>query len=175
MKTRLLTLLLLCFCFGCSSPRIITYAHAGAEFDRYRSFSIKPHSKIKELSNKARDTFERVDQLIADQMQSRGYQYSHDPDLIIDYDISTGLSQNTPNQRYDRYSYYWYYPTYDYSVQPQDVEALVEIEMIEAGSKKTVWTGSADLTLKPRRDDNLEKVEQKIVEIFTRFQYAAPE
>ena len=58
---------------------------------------------------------------------------------------------------------------------PQDIEAMVEIEMIDAVSKKTVWTGSADLILKPRRDDNVERIEQHIREIFTRFEYTAPD
>jgi len=111
-------------------------------------------------------------------MNSRGYQLSHDPDLVINYEISTGLSQNTPNipnQYYDPYSYYWYYPNYNYSAPEQDVEAMVQLEMIETSSKKSVWTGSADLVLKPRRKDNLERVEQHILEIFSRFEYTAPE
>ena len=49
---------------------------------------------------------------------------------------------------------------------------MVQIEMIEAGSKRTVWTGSADLILKPRRDDNVERIEQHILEIFSRFEYS---
>lgn len=159
---------------GCSSPRIITYAHASAEFDRYRSFRINPHTEVRELSQRAHETFERLDTLIAGQMKARGYQYSHDPDLLIDYEISTGLSQRTPNQYYDPYSYYWYYPDYSYLAPEQDVEAMIEIEMIEAGSKKTVWTGSADLILKPRRDDNAERIEQQILEIFSRFVHSAP-
>jgi hypothetical protein len=51
---------------------------------------------------------------------------------------------------------------------------MVEIEMIEEATKKTVWTGSADLILKPLRDDNLERIEQQILEIFSRFEYKAP-
>lgn len=160
---------------SCSSPRVISYAHASADFEQYRTFRIKPHSEVQELSEKGHETFERLDKIIAEQMTSRGYQYSHDPDLILDYEVNTGLSQNTPNQYYDRYPYYWYYPTYDYSAPPQDVEAMVEIEMIETATKKTVWTGSADLILKPRRDDNVEKIEQQILEIFSRFGYKAPE
>ena len=165
-------MLVVALLFSCSTPRVITYAHASAEFDRYRSFNIKPHREVAALSRKGHETFQRLDTLIAGQMRAKGYRASHDPDLIIDYEISTGLSQNTPNQYYDRYPYNWYYPTYNYSAPPQDVEAMVEIEMIDGSSKKTVWTGSADLILKPRRNDNLERIEQKILEIFARFQYS---
>lgn len=157
----------------CSSPRIITYAHQTAAFDRYRSFRIQPHTEVRELSRKGHETFERLDTLIAGQLKSRGYQYSLDPDLIVAYEISSGLSQDTPSQYYDRYSY-WYYPSYSYSLPPQDVEAMVEIKMIETATKKTVWTGSVDFTLKPRRDDNIERIEQHILEIFARFEYNAP-
>jgi hypothetical protein len=167
------TLLVATLIFSCSSPRVITYAHASAEFDQYRTFRVKPHTEVEALSRKGHETYQRLDSLIAGQMTARGYQLSHEPDLVIDYEISTGLSQNTPSQYYDRYPYNWYYPTYNYGAPPQDVEAMVEIEMIQRSSKKTVWTGSSDLILKPRRDDNLERIEQHILEIFSRFEYSA--
>lgn len=166
--------ILCCLLISCSSPRVITYAHSSAEFDRYRTFNIKSHSNIQDLSPEGHESFERLDELIADQMMARGYSLSRQPDIVIEYEISSGLSQNTPNQYYDRYSY-WYYPSYSYSAPDQDVEAMIEIEMIDPGMKKTVWTGSADFTLRPRRDDNVEKVEQHIVAIFERFNYSAAE
>lgn len=159
---------------GCSSPRVITYAHSSANFNLYRTFNIKPHTEIQDLSSKGHETYKRLDTLIASQMLARGYNYSHRPDLVIEYEISSGLSQDSPNQYYDRYSY-WYYPSYSYSAPAQDVEAMIEIEMKDPKQKKTVWTGSADFTLKARRRDSVEKIEQLILEIFNRFEYSAKE
>lgn len=156
---------------SCSSPRIITYAHPTADFDRYQSFRIAPHVEIEALSQKGHETYTRLDALIASQLKSRGYQYRNDADLIIEYEISTGLSQDTPHEYYDRYS--WYYPSYSYSAPPQQIEIMVEIQMVDAVRKKTVWTGSADLTLKSRGDNHVERIEQHIVEIFQRFEYTA--
>ena len=153
---------------------MITYAHANADFNSYKTFRIKPHTKIEELSRKGHETYQRLDTLIVSLLKSRGYQYTIDPDLVVEYEISTGLSQDTPNQNYDRYSYSWYYPNYGYSAPPQDIEAMIEIEMIEKATKKTVWTGSADLKFKTRGDDNVERLEQHIIEIFNRFEYTAP-
>jgi len=158
---------------SCSSPRIISYAHPTADFDRYQTFRIKPHQEIEALSRKGHETYQRIDTLIASQLKARGYQLSLDPDLIVDYEISTGLSQDTPNDYYDRNS--WYYPNYSYSARPQEIEAMIEIEMIDTSSKKTVWTGSADLTLRSRRDGNVERIEEHIIEIFQRFEYNASE
>jgi len=166
--------ILCCLLISCSSPRVITYAHANAEFDRYLTFNIKPHSNIQDLSPEGHQTFERLDTFIADQMMARGYTISHEPDIVIEYEISSGLSQNSPNQYYDRYSY-WYYPSYSFSAPAQDVEAMIEIEMVDPKVKKPVWTGSADFTVRTRRDDNLEKIEQHIVAIFNRFDYSAAE
>ncbi len=156
---------------SCSSPKIITYAHPTADFDRYQSFRIAPHAEIEDLSRKGHETYTRLDTFIASQLKSRGYQYRNDADLVIDYEISTGLSQDTQNQYYDQYS--WYYSSYSYAAPPQQIEAMVEIEMIDAATKKTVWTGSADLTLKSRGDSNVERIEQQIVGIFERFEYSA--
>jgi hypothetical protein len=159
---------------GCSSPKIITYAHASADFERYQTFRIKPHKEIEAISRKGHETYQRLDTLIASQLKSRGYQYSIDPDLIIEYEISTGLSQQTPSQNYQRYPYSWYYPDYSYSGRPQDIDAMIEIEMVDSGSKKTVWTGSTDFTMRTRRDDNVARMEEHIIEIFERFEYTAP-
>ena len=159
----------------CSSPKIISYSHASAAFDTYQTFRIKPHTEIQALSRKGHETYQRLDTLIAGQMKARGYQTHLDPDLLIDYEISTGLSQNTPNQNFDRYSWYnWYYPSHNVPMQEQDVEAMIEIEMIDTATKKIVWTGSADFTLRPRRDDNLERIQEHIIHIFQKFEYSAP-
>ena len=165
---------LVCLFGSCSTPKVITYAHASAKFDQYQTFRIKPHTEVQALSRKGHETFQQLDTLIAGQMKSKGYQTNLDPDLVIDYEISTGLSQNTPNQTWDRYSYNWYYPDYNYSLQEQDVEAMIEIEMIDTSTKKIVWTGSADFTLKPRRDDNVARIQEHILHIFEKFEYSAP-
>ena len=164
----------LCLLVNCSAPRVITYPHAGADFSKYRSFKIKPHTQIQDLSEKGHQTYQKFDRLISDQMIAKGYNESHQPDLVIIYEISSGLSQNTQTQYYDRYPY-WYYPSYSYNSTPQEIEAMFSVEMKESESKKTVWTGSGDVTLKPRRDDNEEKIEHIILEIFSRFGYTAPE
>ena len=150
MNLRIISVLCtLCLLFSCSTPKVISYAHASANFDSYHTYRIKPHAEVEALSRKGHETFQRLDSLIAAQMSNRGYTYSNDSDIIVDYEISSGLSQSTPSQNYNRYSYsYWYYPDYGYSAPPQEVEAMVQIEMIDTSTKKTVWTGSADLTLK---------------------------
>ena len=159
---------------SCSTAKVITYTHASATFDQYQTYRIKPHTEVEALSRKGHETFQQLDTTIAGQMTSRGYQTNLDPDLVIQYEISTGLSQNTPNQSYDRYSYGWYYPDYNYQSQEQDVEAMIEIEMIDTNTKKTVWTGSADFMLKPRRDDNVVRIQEHILHIFEKFEYAVP-
>lgn len=159
---------------SCSTPRIITYAHADADFDRYQSFTIAPHEKIEALSRKGHETYQRLDTVIHNQLVAKGFQTHSHPDLKVEYEISTGLSQDTPNNNnYNSYS--WYYPNYSYSSQPQDIEGMIEILLIDMRTKKTVWTGSADINLSRRGKDQVERMEQYIRDIFTRFQYSVPQ
>jgi hypothetical protein len=160
---------------SCSSPRIITYAHPTADFDRYQTFTIAPHKKVEALSRKGHETYQRLDTVIHNQLVARGYQPHSHSDLKVQYEISTGLSQDTPNNNYyNSYnSYSWYYPNYSYSSQQQDIEGMIEILFIDLQTKKTVWTGSADINLKRRGKDQVERMEQYIRDIFTHFQYTA--
>ena len=52
---------------------------------------------------------------------------------------------------------------------------MIEILFIDLQTKKTVWTGSVDINLKRRGKDQVERMEQYIRDIFTRFQYSVPQ
>lgn len=159
---------------SCSSPRIITYAHPTADFDRYQTFTIDTHKKIEALSRKGHETYQRLDTVIHNQLVAKGFQTHSHPDLKVEYKISTGLSQDAPDNNYYN-SYSWYYPNYSYYSQQQDIEGMIEILLIDIRTKKTVWTGSVDINLRRRGKDQVERMEQYIRDIFTHFQYTAPQ
>ncbi len=164
--------LFLLLILGCTSSKIITYAHPNATFDRYQTYRIASHEKIAEVSAQGYETYQRIDTYIAQALEAKGYQYHIVADLVVEYKISSGLGQDTRNNYYDRYS--WYYP--DYSARgdtQQQMELLIEIVLKDRVRKKNAWTGSADLTLKRRRSENEEKIQLKIQEIFDRYPYTA--
>ncbi len=163
-------LLILGLYCSCSSGKVITYPHANARFEQYRTYKIAPHQKIAELSAEGYASYQKLDQVIAHGLEEKGYRYHLDADLIVDYSISSSLSQNTRNNNYGRYP--WYYNDYYYGTNrnaQQQVEALIEIVAKDTGTRKQAWTGTADLTLRSRKSDNLERIMLKIQEIIAQF------
>lgn len=166
-------LLLFVFFAGCSSGRVITYAHPKATFDQYRTYRIESHEKIAELSPQGYATYQRFNNLIAQELESRGYRYHLEADLLVEFKISSGLGPSTSSNYYDRYS--WYYPDYRYQENArQPMEGLLEIVLIDSGRKKPAWTGSADITIRQRRSHYEEQLQEKIKEIFAEYPYTAP-
>ena len=148
---------------GCSTGKVITYAHANARFPEYHTYKIQSHQKIAEVSPRGYATYQRLDDIIAQQMDDKGYRYQLPADLEIRYEVSSGLSQNTRRSYYDRFD--WYYPDTNYwERNNQQVELLLEIEMLDPHTQKIAWTGSADISLR-RRDSAEEKIRLKITEI----------
>lgn len=170
MKAR--SLLILAVFTACSSGKVITYAHPNAEFSNYRTYRIRSHQEIAEISQQGYSTYQRLDELIASELESKGYRYHLEADLVVEYKISSGLSQDTRSNNYDRYS--WYYPDYGFrGTTRQQVEGMLEIVAKDNKSKKPAWTGSADLMLKGR--GNEEKIKLKIQELLGKFPQASSE
>lgn len=158
--------MLITLLIACSSGKVITYAHSNANFDDYRTYRIRPHQEIAEISQQGYATYQRLDELVAAELESKGYRYHLEADLVVEYKISSGLSQDTRSNTYDRYS--WYYPDYSFRGNArQQVEGMLEIVAKDSRSKKPAWTGSADLLLRGR--GNEERIRLKIQELLGKF------
>ena len=164
--------IILLFLTACSGTKIISYPHAGARFDQYRTFKLESHEKLAEISPRGYATYERWGELIATEMEARGYRYHLSADLLVEYQVSSGLG-NAANRSsyYDPY-YYGYYPSVEYG-NTQSVELLIEVVLKDLKNQKTAWTGTADLTLRGKSQERAQKIESAIQEIFTRFTFKA--
>jgi|GEM_PF-5653259 len=149
---------------GCTtSGKVITYPHAQANFPHYKTYKIVSHEKIAEVSPRGYATYQRLDELISQELEQKGYRYHLQADLILKYEISSSLSQNTRRSTYNRYD--WYFPDSQYwERNNQQAEVLLEVVLDDTSTKKPAWTGNADITLR-RRDIAEDKIKSKLVEI----------
>ena len=97
------TVCLLCTLLACSTGKVITYAHGSANFPHYQTYKIESHQKIAEVSPRGYATYQRLDESISQQMEAKGYRYHLQADLIVRYEVSSGLSQNTRRSYYNRF------------------------------------------------------------------------
>jgi len=161
------------FFVACTSVKVISYDHPKADFRNYRTFKIQSQAeKISEFSQEGKESLARFEQLIIDQMVAKGYRYAQRADLIVAYKLSSGLGRTQNNPYYGSY-YYWYNPGYYDRGSNQNIEGLLEIQIKDPETKRTVWTGSADLSLRSSGKGNEEKIRSYIVHIFDHYQHTA--
>ena len=169
----LTALLLIILPGGCSKTKVVSYPHAGAEFERYRTYKLQSHDELAEVSPRGHAAYQRLGDLIAEEMEARQYRYHIDADLLVEFEISSGLgSPRNRSSYYDPFYYPYYAPTMEYG-NTQSSELLIEIVIKDRKRKKPAWTGSADLTLRGRASEREEKIRAVIQEIFARFTYTA--
>jgi len=137
---------------GCASgPKIQTDHDPSVDFSKYHTYNffkplgIEGHSYSSILGQNFRDAISR-------EMDSRGYEMSDDPDLLLN--VSARLQEKTKVTTYnDPYPYYgyrmgYYDPWYGYGYGTQThvsqyTEGTVNIDMVDAAQKRMVWEGIA--------------------------------
>ena len=111
------------------------------------------------------------------QMISKGYRYSNNPDLWVNFNTYTkekiqDLSDVMPHPYYDfrhDYGVWGNYPHYETRIE-QYTEGTLNIDVIDKSNKKLLWEGIAVGRLNKRTLDNLEeKINQAVALIFEKF------
>jgi len=158
---------------ACTSVKVISYDHPKADFSQYQTFKIQSQAKkISDFSQEGNKSLAEFEDFIIDQMKAKGYTYSQRADLQVVYKLSSGLGRSQNNGYYNSY-YYWYNPGYYDRSSNQNIEGLLEVQIKDPSSKKTVWTGSVDLSLRRSGKGNEEKIKTYIQHIFDHYPHTA--
>ena len=100
---------------SCSSVKVITDFDSSANFSNYKSFAFSK-SQIEKIEISDLDK-KRILSSIENQMQTKGYVSSTNPDLIIS--IDTKSREDVYINRYNDYPYYgWFGPTMSTTYRP---------------------------------------------------------
>ena len=101
--------------YSCSSIKVVTDFDSSANFSNYKSFAFSK-SQIEKIEISDLDK-KRILSSIENQMQSKGYVSSTNPDLIIS--IDTKSREDVYINRYNDYPYYgWFGPTMSTTYRP---------------------------------------------------------
>ena len=123
--------------YSCSSIKVVTDFDSSANFSNYKSFAFSKSQiekiKISDLDKK------RILSSIENQMQSKGYVSSTNPDLIIS--IDTKSREDVYINRYNDYPYYgWFGPTMSTTYRPSSrIVGLLYIDIIDAKTGSLLW------------------------------------
>lgn len=173
MKKTFLFLSTLGILTACSSVRVSSDFDREANFAAYKKYAFTKEAQDLPVGDINR---KRVLMAVSNELASKGFTASDQPDVWIDLNIKTEQKQNataTTSSPYgSRYGYRWGsgFSTTDINIE-QYVEGTLFVDMIDVAKKQLVWQGRGVGTLDP--DASAEKREQNInsavKQIFTKY------
>lgn len=162
----------LVFVYGCASaPNTISNVAPGADFSNYSTFGfLSVLSTDKENYESMESNFLKV--AVAREMDRRGLTYSEAPDLIVNFYIHTQekiRSRSVPTTSayydfrdpfYDPWGGYGMGMGYETRID-QFTEGTLNIDVVDADTKKLVWEGAVSGRITQK---DLKRLEQTIDE-----------
>ncbi|MFT7031941.1 MAG: hypothetical protein ACJA2S_000437 [Cyclobacteriaceae bacterium] len=168
------------FIASCSASTVIQYIDEEADFKNYHTFKIINYKNDnKEYSSEGNAFVDSIEFYIDSQMRQRAYEVEVRPDLMVRYELISGVESEVDYSNSNFYggrtnfnqfnNPYYYGPR-----ETRHIEGILLLEIKERKTKKLVWQGSLDLKYsKKKKDSNLGLMQDAITEIFTTYPYMA--
>ncbi len=160
---------------GCSSsPNIYSNVDPEADFSRFSSYGFVENPATNNQDYESLETsFLKV--AVAQHMDRRGYSYSSDPDIRINFYLHTEeklRTYSTPVAHgYYGYRDYNSWGGYTAETQVQQyTQGTLNIDLVDARGGKMIWEGVATGTLTDRDVQNMEQtLDAAVAQIFEQF------
>lgn len=157
------------------TSQVFTDYDRTANLNEYQTFGWLPPTNIETRNNplyynELND--KRIKTAIAKQLESRDYQFSEDPEMIIHYHI---ILEDKTVVRTDPYGYYYgpYWMRTEVNVYEYREGTLI-IDLMDADTNSLVWRGWITSFLKNSDPNNMEESVDKAVRmIFAEYPYRA--
>tara|TARA_B100000242_G_scaffold293252_1_gene270790 strand:+ start:17878 stop:18393 length:516 start_codon:yes stop_codon:yes gene_type:complete len=150
---------------SCSSVKVFSDYDSAVDFNKYSTFAFSKQ-EIEKINISDIDK-KRILKSIEENMKSKGYSFSSNPDLIIN--ISTKSREDIYiNQTYNRFNYGWYGFPYDQNYKPYTrTTGLLYIDIIDSKNGSLIWAASGSGSLysgKLSRDELISNFVNKVLE-----------
>lgn len=165
---------------SCSASNVIQYLDEEANFKDYNTFKIINYKNDnKQYSSEGNAFVDSIEFYIESQMRHRTYEVAVKPDLMVRYELISGVESEVD---YSNSNYYgnrvyanpFYNPYFYGPRETRHIEGILLLEIKERKTKKLVWQGSLDLKYsKKKKDSNLGLMRDAIVQIFETYPYMA--
>ena len=163
---------------GCATIAIDSDYDRNADFARYLTYNwVEGFSAPLEESNPM--LHRHIVTLIEEELDSKGYQKSDNPDMAIAYttttkemqDISTYSTSVTPYYSHGFYRDWWYDPRWSVGTTTTRVDTYTEgtlmMGFFDKQTEKLIWRSWATATIRDTRD--LEKIDNAIEYMLSKF------
>lgn len=176
----LIAVLLLASCS--SQPAVFSNADPAADFSRYKTFAF-----FEQLATDKKSGYESLESnflkvAVTREMGKLGYRYGENPDLLVNFYINTKeklYTRTTPSVvgYYGfRDEYYGAWGGYAYETQiDQYTEGTLNIDLVDAETKKLVWEGAVVGRVTQKSLQNLEEaINAAVAIVFEQFPSRQP-
>lgn len=169
---------------GCASaPNTLSNAAPGVDFSSYSTFGfLDDLSTDKKNYESMESNFLKV--AVAQELDRRGFTYSETPDLLVNFYIHSQekvRSRNVPSTTayygfrdpfYDPWGGYGMGMAYETRIE-QFTEGTLNIDFVDASTKKMVWEGAVYGRITKKDLQNLEKtIDTAVSEVMANFPIA---
>ena len=171
-----------CVIASCATgPKVDSLYDPNANFAAFKTYNFV-QAAGKDKNNYTSILSKYLKNEIAKQMESRGYIQSDEPDLLVNYHVSSkdkiDVDEIPVMSGSPYYSYrfgYSAWPAYSYETRvDQYKEGTLNIDLIDAASKQLIWEGVAVGRIRDSAQENLEETVNKVVPaVFAEFKYRA--
>ncbi len=178
-KRSLLIIISLISALSCKGPQVVSFINPKIDFSNFRTYRIvTPGDGSKENLHDSSSVNPQIVELLNSEMISRGYEYSPESDLRLQYNFISNNKTDidiTPNY-YSRRSIYsspYPIPYGSYNVRQRNFyEAILLVELKDRAAK-TVWQGSLDLRYSKKIKGKDEVLPVAVMKIFESYSYKA--
>ncbi|TVZ28590.1 uncharacterized protein DUF4136 [Gillisia sp. Hel_I_86] len=174
MKFFKITAVLLLLAVGmtsCSTVKVASDYDQKVDFNQYKSFAFfKPgidKADISDLDKK------RILRAIEEEMISKGFTKSEEPDLLVSIFTKTKENINIYQNNSYGYGYGWgWYPWYwgaGYNTVNTTSEGTLYIDLIDSEGKELVWQGMGTAALAKEVNKKQERISEIVEKIFEKY------
>lgn len=174
MKFFKITALLLLLAVGmtsCSTVKVASDYDQNVDFNQYKSFAFfKPGIDKAEISDLDK---KRILRAIEEEMMSKGFTKSEEPDLLVSIFTKTKENINIYQNNRFGYGYGWgWYPWYwgaGQNTVSTTSEGTLYIDLIDSEGKELVWQGMGTAALAKEVNKKQERISEIVEKIFEKY------
>ncbi|QED37571.1 DUF4136 domain-containing protein [Antarcticibacterium arcticum] len=170
IKITTVLVLLVAFMTSCSSVRVASDYDQNANFSQYKTFAFfKPGIDKAEISDLDK---RRILRAIENEMISKGFTKSEEPDLLVS--IFTKTKENINIYQNNMFGYYgwgwnpWYWGAGGNTVNTTS-EGTLYLDLIDAENKQLVWQGMGTAALAKEVNKKQERIDEIVKKILEKY------
>ena len=128
--------------YSCAAPKVVSYHDENVNFSEFETFNIATETDVAAQSTEEKD---KIEAEILDEMEARGYRFSENGEMNVQYRIILEAKTNVHTDRRTTRYYGRQYRYYQTEVSRYS-QGILLVEITDNRTHKLLWSSSLDLS-----------------------------